>query len=175
MMNGRLLVVVAFALPAQARAEPSPAQAYARRSTTAFVASELMPLQTVATRVELDGGVRWHRNGYAVEARLGIGLSASGVANAYLFGGRAGASVGRSFPIACRVALTPMVAADVFAYRQVSAASVLTIPRLTVELPVSIVVYPHVVLEPVVQIGVQWVDGLRDIAFVVGPRVGIVW
>jgi hypothetical protein len=167
-------VVIALSVPGVALGEPSQAKEYARRSTTAFLASELQPLQTVATRLEIDGGVRWHRAGWAVEARAGVGFSASGAANGYQFGFRAGVSAGRSLPVGCRVALTPMVAADVFAYRQGSGASVLAIPRITVELPVSIVLYPHVVLEPVVQVGVQWVDGLGDIAVVLGPRIGVV-
>lgn len=171
-MTGRAIaLLVALARPAFA--EPSPAQAYARDSTTVFVASELAPLQTVAMRIEVDGGARWHRRNWALEARLGLGFAASGAANGTLLGVRAGVSVGRSLPIACRVALTPMLAADVFAYRQSDATSTFSIPRLTVELPLSIAIYPHVVLEPVVQVGVQWLGGARDVAVVVGPRIGI--
>lgn len=170
-------LVALVALVQMASAEPydgGPARSFSRDSTTVFVASELAPLQTVAIRVEVDGGARWHRRSWALETRLGIGFSASGAANGTLLGLRAGASIGRSLPIACRIALTPMIAGDVFAYRESDATSTFTIPRLTVELPVSIVLYPHVVLEPVLQLGVQWVSGARDVAIVVGPRIGIV-
>jgi len=155
--------------------DDGPARAYARRSTTVFVATELSPLPTVATRVELGAGLRLHRRGgLAVEVRLGGAFSASGVAGGYLFGARAGVSAGHALAVTRRIVVTPMIAGDVFAYRQSGDASNLVIPRLTVELPVSVVIYPHVVIEPTVQLGVQWLDGSRDVAVVVAPRIGVV-
>jgi hypothetical protein len=163
---------------ARARADPeppSPARAYAHSSTTLLVSTDLSPLPTVGGQLELDATLRVHHRGFAAEVRLGIAAAFSVVAGSDLYGARIGGGVGYAFPIGCRLLLAPMAAYDVMAYRETGGASTQILQRVTIELPLSIVLFPHVVFEPYVQAGVMYVGGNRDAVLVVGPRLGVVF
>jgi len=118
--------------------------------------------------------MRVHRKHIAIEGRLGAAFSFSAVANAGLYVARAGVSAGIALPISSRVAIMPMLAYDGFVLDQPRGIEATIVHRLTIELPVAILIYRHVALEPFVQAGLAWVNGGRDIALIVGPRISIV-
>lgn len=168
-----LAVVAALAGAARADDEPPCACAYARHATLAFVATELSPLPDVGGHVDFEGGVRVHRGQLAIEARLGGAWSFSAAAGGDVFGARLGASVGWVVPLAHRFALVPMAGYDAFVLWESAGVSHLLVHRATIEVPLSILLYPHAIVEPYVALGLQSLHGSRDVAFVFGPRVAI--
>lgn len=174
-MTGYRLPVIlgcVLGLAGTARADEANACAYAADSLTMFFASELSPLPTISGRVGVEGGVRLHRDHVAIEARLGVAGAFSATIGGLELGYRAGASIGYAFAVARRVALEPMAGYDVLV---LSDETTTVIQRVTVELPVSIVLYPHVVLEPYGQLGLARSHGTSDLVLVVGPRLGVVF
>lgn len=139
-----------------------------------FAAGEVTPLPTSSGSLGLAGGVRVHRRHIAIEGRLGGAFSFSAVANAGLFVGRGGVSAGIALPIGSRLAVMPMLAYDLFVLDQPRGIDATLVQRVTVEVPVAILIYRHVAIEPFVQAGLAWVNGGRDIAFIAGPRISIV-
>jgi hypothetical protein len=159
-----------------APAEAAPAPGGTRSATFLFAGTELSVLPTVPGRAAMDAAVRRHfAIGLALEARLGglAGFSTDG--GGALLGLRVGASAGWSFAIGRRVMITPMLAYDRFWIWGETAGDALVVQRTTLELPVTILLYPHVVLEPVVHVGVASIGGQSDLALVIVPRVGVVF
>ena len=151
-----------------------PPTEYASDSLSLFAAGEVTPLPSTSGALALSAGARWHRHHLAIEARLGGGFAFSAVANGGAYIGRAGVSAGVALPISCRVTLIPMLAYDAFVLAQPGDPNSIIVHRATIELPVAILLYRHVALEPFVQGGIAWINGGRDIAVVAGPRISIV-
>ena len=158
---------------ASARADDTPAAAYARHSTTITLSTELSPLATVANRAEIGGAVRLHRRHVAVEGRAGIAFAASTLGFGWLVGGHGGVAAGASFPLGGRIAVTPMAAYDLYVYAPSGEGSIV-VHRATVALPVSVILYPHVVIEGVVEVGAAFVERSPELAISFGPRLGLV-
>ena len=152
---------------------PPPASDYVARSWTLFAAGELTPLPTTSGAIGFAAGARLQRNHVAIEARLGGAFAFTAIANGAVSAGRAGISAGVAVPLGCRVALIPMLAYDGFLLEQPNGNAIF-VHRATFELPVSVLLYRHVAVEPFVQAGFAWVRGGRDIAVVAGPRITIV-
>ena len=172
-IQGALVVLVATTSRAD-DLDPD-AAAYARRSTTVFLSTELVPLPTVSAHGATDVTLRFHRfGGLAFATRLGAAYAYSPLGGGDLLGVHTGLAVGYSFPLGRRLALTPMAAGDMFGYWESGGVVGLMALRATVEVPLSILVFPHVVLEPFIQIGIAAIRGTPDFAFVFGPRIGIV-
>jgi hypothetical protein len=169
----RALVVVGL-LAGAAHADDEPcACEYARHATVAFVATELSPLPDVGGHVDFEGGARIHRGHLAIEARLGAAWSFSASSGGDVFGARIGASVGWVLPLAHRFAVVPMAGYDAFVLWESAGVTTQLVHRATVEVPLSILLYPHAIVEPYVAVGLQSLHGSRDLAFVFGPRVAI--
>ena len=171
-MRGLVLGVIVCGAGAPARAD-DPASDYARESTTITLSTELSPLPSVPARGELGGAVRLHRRNVAVEARAGIAFAGSAIAVGWLVGGHFGLAAGASLPVSARFAFTPMVAYDAYVFVD-SGSNPFVVQRTTVALPLTFVVYPHVVVEGVVEVGIVFIDGARELALVAGPRIGLV-
>jgi hypothetical protein len=150
------------------------ADAYVARSLSVFTATELSPLPTVSGRGDLEGGARWQRNHLALEGRAGAIIAFTTTPPGNMYGARFGASAGYSLALARNIAVTPMLAGDVFLLRQSTIEQPPTVWRATVELPVSFILYPHVAVEPYVQVGIAWSQGTSTLALVVGPRIALV-
>lgn len=146
----------------------------AGHATLVFVGTELMPMPTVAAHVDAEGALRVHRDHFALEGRFGGGLAFSATAGGNVFGLRAGASAGYAIPLGERFIVIPMLAYDAFVLRERHDNAEL-IQRATFHLAITWVVYPHAVVELSGQIGVQWFQGIRDLAIVLAPRIGLVF
>ncbi len=170
----RALALIA-SLAATARADDErPVDAFVARSLTVFTATELSPLPTVSGRGDLEGGARWQRRHLALEARAGAIIAFTTTPPGNMYGARLGASVGYSFALTGGIAVTPMLAGDLFVLRQSTIAQPPNVWRATLELPVSFLVYPHVSVEPYVQVGLAWSQGTSTLALVLGPRIALV-
>ena len=146
----------------------------AEHATLVFVGTELMPMPTVGAHVDAEGAVRVHRDHFAFEGRFGGGLAFSATAGGNVFGLRAGASAGYAIPLGARFVVIPMLAYDAFVLRERHDSAEL-VQRATFHMPISWLVYPHAVVELSGQIGVQWFQGIRDLAIVLAPRIGLVF
>jgi hypothetical protein len=171
-----LAIAAALAAPAAGAPPTSPeaessAVRHADRSTTLYFGSELSPLPSVTGDAALEATVRVVRwGGLAIQPRAGADASVSGAGNGTELGVRVGIGAGWSLAIGERVVVTPMIGYDLYVLDRV-----LRVHRVALELPVSILVYPHVVVEPFLQIGRAWVGGTPDLAFAFGPRIGLVF
>jgi hypothetical protein len=161
------------AADAPAADAPPVASDYVARSWSVFGAGELTPLPTTSGALGLAAGARLHYRHLAIEARLGGAFAFTAIANGGVFAARAGVSAGIALPVGCRVALIPMLAYDAFLLDQPSGDAIV-VHRATLELPVTILLFRHVAIEPFVQAGLAWISGGRDIAVVAGPRISIV-
>ncbi len=172
----RALALVAL-LVATARADEPPPRAddYAADAVVAFATSELSPLPEVGGRIDLEGVVRWQHAHLAVQGRAGGAWSFSATAGGDVFGARAGIAVGWVIPISQRLAVVPMAGYDAFRLWESAGTTTELVHRFSIELPLSILVYRHVVVEPYGVLGVQSLRGSRDLAVALGPRIGIVF
>ncbi|MGE5181414.1 MAG: hypothetical protein ACM31C_05110 [Acidobacteriota bacterium] len=172
----RALAIVAL-LAAIARADDPPPRAddYADDALVAFATTELSPLPEVGGRIDLEAVVRWHHAHLAVQGRAGGAWSFSATAGGDVFGARAGIAVGWVIPLSQRLAVVPMAGYDALALWESAGTSHELVHRFAIELPLSILVYRHVVLEPYGVLGIQSLRGSRDLAVAFGPRIGIVF
>jgi hypothetical protein len=170
-----LLVPVLLVGLAGSAAAATPAEEHARRSTTLTLSTELSPLPSVAVRSELGGALRVIRRRVAVEGRVGFALAATTLGSGWIGGVHAGLAAGTSVPILGRLAVTPMLAYDVYSLWQNDDASAFVVQRVSLALPLTWTIYPHVVLEGVVEVGFAFVEDSSEFALVVGPRIGIVF
>lgn len=169
-------LAAAAAPPPAAADEPTPARRQATRSTTLYVGSELSPLPTIGAVAGVEAAVRAvRRGGLTFEGRAGGAFAFSAVARGALYGVRGGGGAGWSLPITPRMLLAPMVQYDLFVLWDSTATPAVDIHRLTGELSLSTVIYPHVVVDARVQVGAVWIDGNRDLALAIGPRIGVVF
>jgi hypothetical protein len=179
MRRGRLLAGLAVTLllatsTSFADEEPTAARRYARGSKNLLFSTELSPLPSVTSHAELDATFRLVlRRGLVLQPRLGIGTAFSAVADGWILAFRAGGAVGYAIPLGRRVALTPMVGYDFFLLWDNGSTRPLLVHRGALELPVTIVVFQHVLIEPFVLVGVASVNGSLDLAFALGPRLGV--
>ena len=173
-MTRALVIGALVALAGTAKADPPDADAMAERSRTLFLGNQWSPGPTVPIRVGVEAAMRWTLNHVAIEGRAGVGGAGTITGFASQFGGHLGASIGFAVSPARRIVLTPMLAYDVFGLWEQGGAS-FGVQFFTVEVPLSIVVYEHVVLEPYVQLGFARYHGATDPAIIFGPRIGIVF
>lgn len=173
-MTRALLLGALLGLVGVANAEPGDADAYAKHSTTLFLGNQWSPGPTVPIRVGADATLRFHRHHVAIEARLGFGGVGTLTGFASQFGGHFGASIGFAVSPARRIVLAPMLAYDVFGLWEQGGAT-FAVHYATVEVPLTIVIARHVVLEPYVQLGIARFHGATDPAIIFGPRIGIVF
>ncbi len=173
-MTRVMVLAVLVALAHSAKADPPDAGDYAEHSTTLFLGNQWSPGPTVPIRVGIEAAMRWNLNHIAIEGRAGAGGAGTITGFASLFAGHLGASIGYAASPARRLVLTPMAAYDVFGMWEQGGAA-FAVHYFTVEVPLTIIIDRHVVLEPVVQLG--WVrhHGATDPTIIFGPRIGIVF
>jgi len=160
--------------PMAAAEVPGPARQHANGSTTLYVGSELAPLPTVGAITGVEATIRLIRlGGLTIDGRAGGALAFSAVARGALYGARAGVGAGWSVPITRRMLLAPMLEYDLFILWDSTATPAVDVHRLTGELTLSTLPYPHVVVDAVVAVGAAWVNGARDLALAIGPRIGV--
>ena len=170
-----LAILVVLAGAAHAGDDAPDSEAYARDAVTAFATTELSPLPEIGGRIDLEAIVRWHHEHFALEGRAGGAWGFSPTAGGDVFGARAGVALGWVIPVHRRVALVPMASYDAFVLWESAGSSSEIVQRFAVELPISILVYRHVVVEPYGVLGLQSLRGSRDLAVAFGPRIGVVF
>ena len=171
-----IVVTAIVTHPGGAHADPPrTACAYAAHSLTVFAETELAPLPTIAGRVDLEAGARWHHRWVAVEARAGGGTGFTTRGGGYMLGGRIGVSAGAALPLTPRLSVEPMLAYDLFVLWQPTSGSIAqVVHQVGVATPVTIQLYPHVAIEAFVELGLARYRGSSDLLIVAGPRLAVV-
>lgn len=150
------------------------ATAYSNRAMTIYLTNTWTPGPTIPVRIGVEGAIRMNRGKLATEARAGLGGVASLNALGSELHGHFGLSIGAALPLGSRLVVTPMVGYDVFALWEKEGGS-FAVHYVTAEIPLSILLYEHVVLEPFIQLGIARFQGATDPAVIIGPRIGLVF
>ncbi|MDX2091124.1 MAG: hypothetical protein SFX73_24905 [Kofleriaceae bacterium] len=164
--------VLVVASTASAEDEVELARGYVDHSTTIYLANTWTPGPTIPVRIGLEGAARLTRSKLAFEARVGLGGVASLNALGSELHGHFGLSIGVALPLTNRLAMTPMVGYDVFALWEKEGGN-FAVHYVMAEIPLSILVFEHVMIEPFIQLGIARFQGATDPAVVIGPRIGL--
>jgi hypothetical protein len=167
----RAAVIITLALSSATAS----ADDYVDHANVVLLGTELMPMPTVAAHADAEGALRLLRRHFVVEGRMGAGLAFSAADGGNVFGFRAGASAGYAIPLRKHpFVVAPMLAYDAFILKE-RKDDAEAIQRVTGQLTITWLVYPHAVVDLSGQLGLQWFRGVRDIAMVIVPRIGIVF
>ena len=168
--------LVAHAREAQAQVEWGDARRYSARSVSVLGTPELSLTPAFTARLTFDVTARINvAGGFTVQPRAGIGAGGSIPGGGATTVSRFGLGAGATVAVHSSVAMSPMLAYDVFVLAGVGTVVAPLVHRATVELPVSVLFGRHAIAELYLQAGVGVVYGALDLALGGGLRFGVVF
>lgn len=166
--------MVAHQREAWAQVEWGDARRYSAGSVSFLGTPELSLTPAFTARLTFDVTARINVvGGLTLQPRAGIGAGGTIPGGGATTVTRFGAGVGGTFAVHASVALSPMLAYDVFVLAGVGTVVPPLVHRATVELPVTMVLGRHALAELYVQAGVGVVYGALDLALGGGLRFGV--
>lgn len=159
---------------AHAQVEWGDARRYSARSVSVLGTPELSLTPAFTARLTFDVTARINvAGGFTVQPRAGIGAGGSVPGGGATTVTRFGVGAGATFAVHASVAMSPMLAYDVFVLAGVGTVVAPLVHRATVELPVSVLLGRHALAELYLQAGVGVVYGALDLAIGGGLRFGV--
>lgn len=157
-----------------AQVEWGDARRYSARSVSILGTPELSLTPAFTARLTFDVTARINiAGGFTVQPRAGIGAGGSLPGGGATTASRFGLGAGATFAVHSSVALSPMLAYDLFVLSGVGTVVPSLVHRATVELPVSLLFGRHAIAELYLQGGVGVIYGALDLAIGGGLRFGV--